>query len=791
MKKNLLLTMALLVSGGFAFSQVGEPDEYGYTWKDNTADGGPTQEWIDITGIGTEVTGLGDDNVVGPFDIGFEFQYYWTKPKQFYVGSNGYISFDRQVQISSGQSPHFPNIPTADFSGNHNFLAPLLGDLNFGGLLNPGKVYYWTNATDSLVVSFIDAPFWHDEATEPTQYAGANTFQIVMTAADSSIQFNYLKQEGTPNASYDPAQNAVVAGIENINGRIGQEIFDVLPVPPISYKFYYPDSVTFQVIDVQPSWNHNAKNHGFFAIKGQPMPVQTMLSNVGNTKVDAGFDIEILINESAGGTPNGPLQYRSTLRIAGLDVEENRLLTQGQPFTPEKVGPLHFTSFTDLDADLNGDNDEIETEIVVIDTVGKTSVTLSYVDDTPEGGFGFEGAGIVVTPPFYPVGIDSVEIALALTDNTAPGNNVQVRIYDDNGPNGSPGDILYDTLISKDTLVATNSAENPGFQMVVLDSSITIEDGSYYLSAVIISGEDPENTQIMTDLTGPFALNSFEVIGGVFGPYRSANTADIWMRSYVTIPPATTPELTADFGASALAGCTETDINFFSYNQDTTATLTWSFPGGSIETSSDANPTVQWATEGEYEVKLVVATATDTDSATANIIIDIAPTADFMPSADTVTLGTPVAFTNLSVGNKLNAWDFRDANNRSFEENPVYTFSTTRKFNVKLEVSNACANATVQKPVVVQRATGVNNVLSSDLTVYPNPVNNVLNIETKGQNIQTVEIYNMIGSLVNVINVTEATSVVTVKADELAEGSYFVKVKADDQIGTTKFTVVK
>ena len=59
------------------------PDAWGYTWVRSTDPGGPTFRWVDITTRGTLVPnlptpgGLGDDNVVGPFDMLFSFPYYW------------------------------------------------------------------------------------------------------------------------------------------------------------------------------------------------------------------------------------------------------------------------------------------------------------------------------------------------------------------------------------------------------------------------------------------------------------------------------------------------------------------------------------------------------------------------------------------------------------------------------------------------------------------------------------------------------------------------------------------
>jgi hypothetical protein len=55
----------------------GGPDQYGYTWKDSDEPGGPVYNWVDITGSGTQILGLADDNIIGPLVLGENFPYYW------------------------------------------------------------------------------------------------------------------------------------------------------------------------------------------------------------------------------------------------------------------------------------------------------------------------------------------------------------------------------------------------------------------------------------------------------------------------------------------------------------------------------------------------------------------------------------------------------------------------------------------------------------------------------------------------------------------------------------------
>ncbi|MCK4822118.1 hypothetical protein KA005_40520, partial [bacterium] len=89
----------------------GDTDAYGYYSMEDGDPGGPSFVWFDTSAAWTKIMGLGDDNNVGPYAIGWEFPYYWYKCDQFYFNSNGCISFsDPEVympQSSSGMLiPH-------------------------------------------------------------------------------------------------------------------------------------------------------------------------------------------------------------------------------------------------------------------------------------------------------------------------------------------------------------------------------------------------------------------------------------------------------------------------------------------------------------------------------------------------------------------------------------------------------------------------------------------------------------------------------------------------------------
>lgn len=75
---------------------------------------------------------------------------------------------------------------------------------------------------------------------------------------------------------------------------------------------------------------------------------------------------------------------------------------------------------------------------------------------------------------------------------------------------------------------------------------------------------------------------------------------------------------------------------------------------------------------------------------------------------------------------------------------------------------------------------------SKYLTVYPNPVNDLLKITSK-QNIElrSMEIYNMIGQLV--ISVPNANGISSIDVSSLPKGNYFLKVVSDKGTSNVKF----
>jgi hypothetical protein len=497
---------------GHFVRSTGGPDEYGYTWIDSDEGGGPTYNWVDITGIGTQVEGLSDDNVIGPFSIGFDFPYYWYAVNRFYVCSNGVISFSSGQMWTSHNNgsiiprPQLPN----------DVLAPLGGDLNFGE--GRGECYYYTNFVDSLVVSYIDVPEWH----YGTDTLGSHTFQIILNKADSTITFQYGPQDGTFDYGNPGTPVSVGIGIENVTGDIGlQYLLDNSP-PDNMYEdslailFVPPESTTYEVTDISMLEAGSEGNLGFFLVPYNDYEPWARVKNTGNQEI-AEYSAYFQIREFLGGT-----LYSDTMTGGPLQPsEEDTISFEG--WTPIDIGWYDLRSWVTAADDPVHFNDSSRIDMRVVGH----EATLWYMNDTlavnPSYWYGAEsGWGARFTPPSYPTTVETVQVMLVGNGSTP--EEAWIYLYDDDGPNGLPGSIL-----AGDTFDVVSA--DPLWYDLVPDPFVEITEGSFYVGMIQATEQGPSFALCVIP---PFSRQLLENTGA-WATYRNAELNDpgIRVKAYV------------------------------------------------------------------------------------------------------------------------------------------------------------------------------------------------------------------------------------------------------------------
>ena len=75
------------------------------------------------------------------------------------------------------------------------------------------------------------------------------------------------------------------------------------------------------------------------------------------------------------------------------------------------------------------------------------------------------------------------------------------------------------------------------------------------------------------------------------------------------------------------------------------------------------------------------------------------------------------------------------------------------------------------------------NKVTQELLVYPNPTNSVLNIDTKGERILSIRIFNISGQLIN----SELNSDNTIDVSQFNNGMYIIQVETDNGVALSRF----
>jgi len=179
----------------------GGPDNFGYTWRDSNEPGGPEFDWEDIDSTGTNIDGnMSDDNVSGPYDIGFEFTFYGNTYTEYYVSSNGWITFSNTS--SSGCCSGQP-LPYAD---SYNNLIAWAWDDGY-----PFGATYIESGDDKSIIQF------QGYGTCCSESNGSINAQIILYP-DGNIKLQYEDMEG----QYLDGSQSI--GIENEDGTDGLQI---------------------------------------------------------------------------------------------------------------------------------------------------------------------------------------------------------------------------------------------------------------------------------------------------------------------------------------------------------------------------------------------------------------------------------------------------------------------------------------------------------------------------------------------------------------------------------------
>jgi len=171
----------------------------------------PTYSWVTQTTNEINWATNGDDSVLAtPIPLNFSFKYFLNNYNQFWIGSNGWISFSDATAVTKSNQHTPAAIPTA--GGLENYIAGALTNLDVTTATYPDAHTYYGGDATQFVITFFHA----HRIGSVSDYI---TFQIILKI-NGDILIQYNEAESTIPVATD-ITNFCTAGIENSTGTKG------------------------------------------------------------------------------------------------------------------------------------------------------------------------------------------------------------------------------------------------------------------------------------------------------------------------------------------------------------------------------------------------------------------------------------------------------------------------------------------------------------------------------------------------------------------------------------------
>jgi len=364
-----LLILAMLVLSGFAFlgsipdskgAKSEEKDGFGYYWVDSKSPDPKVQyQWINVKGVGTELTLIAGSNDYESIPLTWDFPFYGINYDTLYVGSRGMVWFE---DYGSAPSDYSSGIPNSNYP--NPAIMVLWGvsydTLSYGsthyltGQDNTGKwvAIEWNNNNYGLTFEVI---LWetglikmqyNDVKATSTSYDNGNYHSVGIEDQDANEYVAY-SQYLEPNLDNNLAVEFAWGSTDVDNFAMGNGGGPNDHIAFAEYGFYHftmdvldsenaPDLTEVRVYFGQPSLNIFVKytiagGLGSWGVGGggQYMIFDTNLSNIRTVGLDNGSGIEVniyvkfLFSIPLNGNLSLTIWSRGRVALPGTEVIED------------------------------------------------------------------------------------------------------------------------------------------------------------------------------------------------------------------------------------------------------------------------------------------------------------------------------------------------------------------------------------------------------------------------------------------------------------------------------------
>ncbi len=723
----------------------------------------------DISSTGTPV-GLGDDEISGALSIGFGFDFYGETYNDFYISSNGFVTFN----ATSCGNCFAQTMPTA--GGVDNLIAMVWEDLNpaAGGTIRYELV--GTSPNRKLIVDFDGVPYWNTNKFV--------TSQIQLFEGTSRIEIHSTSVPQDGNASM---------GIENADGTNGIAAtgrnFQPWNTANDYTAFYTGPPVTANNCGNETSVTLS-KDTFSCADTGVQAVTVTIVDENGNSST-----CTAQVTVDAGSAPTAPVAdcknitvqlVNGSASITAADVDNgSSLCGGGDPNLSIDISSFDCSNIGDnavilTVSDANGNSETCSATVTVEDNVAPTVICQTLTVELDANGTASITAAEIDNGSSDFCGVDTMTLsATNFTCANIGANTVMLTVTDLNGNSETcettvtVQDNVAPTVVCQDIAVILDDTGAASITAGQMDNGSSDACGVDSLSIDVTTfscdniGENTV-TLTVTDSNGNIATCEATVTVEDNTPLTISGPGDLSIETGNT---DTTCETIVTYETvAATDNCGQDQITVVQVAGLGSGEL---FPIGTTMESyeiTDADGTVT-----TYSFNVVITDGTD-------------PEITNCPgnTTETVDEGTPFSIPDYST---IAAFSDNCGGNLTFTQVPEPGVqvqpgtSTTIFWTITDEAGNEtdCSfTLNVDEVLSIQ-----DEQFANALQLYPNPVNESLNIFYTGDDaINSIHIYDVTGKLVK--QVVEGQSLAVISMQDVSAGVYFVQIKGQNAIAVKR-----
>lgn len=447
--------------------------------------------------------------------------------------------------------------------------------------------------------------------------------------------------------------------------------------------------------------------------------------------------------------------------------------------------------------------------VVIIDLDGNSNsgveieATLQNMDLGAEYVSSFPADMSIYSSAFVCLGIYSDNHALSTGEGQALADflNNGGSLYMEGGDTW-----YYDTQTSVHTMFNINGeSDGSGDLGTIVGQSGTFTEGMSFqysgdnnwvdqISAIgdgqlIFENQSPSYGNAVSNDAG-----NYKTIGSSFefgGLDDGTSTKEELMQAYLDFF-GFTSTLQASFNVNSSEICEGESVNFNDASTGEVISWDWIFEGGSPATSTEQNPTIEYASAGTYDVSLTISDGTDTQTINMEdyISVETIPFIPGTPQGPGGAISYPGNTDDYTTSGSANAnsyiWEIEPAEAGTLtQNNETCTVDWTDWWvgtaTVKVMALNYCGESEYSEGFDVEVViSNVRNAASENISIYPNPTTDNINIDfgkLTGQKFE-IEVVNSLGE--TVVIESKVTDSYRVYLENEKPGIYFISITGKD-----------